>query len=100
MSEKAGEFYEHQRRYREALDSYRKGGVFKRAVDLARREFLGGVTRVDVEWDDHLMARLTPPSTTLARGASTSLRCDVICQSLLICLPPPPTSSLSHEEVI
>ena len=56
MSEKAGEFYEHQRRYREALDSYRKGGAFRRAVDLARREFPGEVTRLEEEWGDHLMA--------------------------------------------
>eukprot|EP00191_Tetraselmis_sp_GSL018_P001208 CAMPEP_0177614748 /NCGR_PEP_ID=MMETSP0419_2-20121207/22933_1 /TAXON_ID=582737 /ORGANISM="Tetraselmis sp., Strain GSL018" /LENGTH=1707 /DNA_ID=CAMNT_0019112051 /DNA_START=174 /DNA_END=5298 /DNA_ORIENTATION=- len=56
MSERAGEFFEHQRRYREALEAYRNGHAYRRAVDLARREFPGEVIQLEEEWGDWLMA--------------------------------------------
>eukprot|EP00951_Prasinocladus_malaysianus_P046312 scaffold636442_cov46-Prasinocladus_malaysianus.AAC.1 len=37
------------------MEAYRKGHSFRRAVDLARREFPGEVTRLEEEWGDWLM---------------------------------------------
>ena len=38
----------------EALDCYRKGNAYSRAVELARREFPGEVVHLEEEWGNHL----------------------------------------------
>lgn len=42
LYEKAGELFEKVGQTREALQSYRKGQAFSRAVELARHNFPGG----------------------------------------------------------
>lgn len=43
LHEKAGDFFEHLGELERARDSYRAGGAYKKAVDLARRAFPGQV---------------------------------------------------------
>lgn len=43
LHEKAGDFFEHLGQLERARDSYRAGGAYKKAVDLARRAFPGQV---------------------------------------------------------
>lgn len=56
-----GEFYEHAGdlnqkidNYHKALECYRLGNAFNRAVDLARTAFPGEVIHLEEEWGDHL----------------------------------------------
>lgn len=39
LYERAGELYEHMSRSSEAMQSYRRGHAYRKAIDLARREF-------------------------------------------------------------
>ena len=57
MHEKAGNFYEEMDRLDEAMDSYRKGKAFRRAVELARRDFPREVVSLENEWADWLMTQ-------------------------------------------
>jgi hypothetical protein len=43
LHEKAGDFFEHLGQLERARDSYRAGGTYRKAVDLARRAFPGQV---------------------------------------------------------
>ena len=50
-----GELYEKVGgKEQEALDCYRKGHAYSRAVELARREFPGEVVHLEEEWGNHL----------------------------------------------
>lgn len=55
MYERAGEFFEKLQKFNEARDAYRRGNAYRRAVDLARREFPGEVVRLEEEWGDWLV---------------------------------------------
>jgi intraflagellar transport protein 172 len=46
LFERAGELYEHLGRTREALTALRKGKAFRKAIDLARRDFPASVIEV------------------------------------------------------
>lgn len=56
LHERAGELYEHLARYGEALASYRRGRSYKRALDLARREFPTEVNTISEEYGDYLVS--------------------------------------------
>ena len=61
MYEKAGAFYERLDDPRRAMDAYRKGSAYGRAVDLSRRSFQGrDVVELEERWGDHLVASKNP----------------------------------------
>lgn len=57
LFERAGELYEHLGRGGEALSAYRKGHAYRKAIDLARREFPSEVIAVEEEWGDWLFGQ-------------------------------------------
>jgi intraflagellar transport protein 172 len=57
MYDKAGEFYERLEELQRALDSYVRGNAFRRAVDLARRNFPGRVVELQDQWGDYLVSQ-------------------------------------------
>ncbi|GFY01521.1 intraflagellar transport protein 172 homolog [Trichonephila clavipes] len=52
--EHAGDLYEKIDNYHKALECYRLGNAFNRAVDLARTAFPEEVIHLEEEWGDHL----------------------------------------------
>lgn len=54
--EKAGELYQHCYQNKEAMEAYRQGGAFRKAVELARSTFPEDVVRLEQQWADHLVA--------------------------------------------
>ncbi|GMH45662.1 hypothetical protein BSKO_13619 [Bryopsis sp. KO-2023] len=57
LHEKAGDLYEHLRRFEEAKEAFRRGHGYRKAVDLARHEFPGEVIQLEEEWGDWLMSQ-------------------------------------------
>ncbi|MEW5300130.1 MAG: hypothetical protein WDW38_002966 [Sanguina aurantia] len=57
LYERAGELLEHLGRSPEALTSFRRGHAYRKAIDLARREFQGSVIQIEEEWGDWLMGQ-------------------------------------------
>uniref|UniRef100_A0A7S3QV19 Intraflagellar transport protein 172 homolog n=1 Tax=Dunaliella tertiolecta TaxID=3047 RepID=A0A7S3QV19_DUNTE len=57
LHERAGDVYEHLGRSEDALNAFRKGHAFRRAIDLARREFPSNVIQLEEEWGDWLMSQ-------------------------------------------
>jgi len=61
MYEKAGAFFEKLNDPHRAMDAYRKGHGYGRAVDLSRRAFQGRhVVELEELWGDHLVANKCP----------------------------------------
>ncbi|KAG7173582.1 Intraflagellar transport protein 172-like [Homarus americanus] len=56
LYEQGGELYEKVGQTQKALDSYRKGHCFSRAVELARYAFPTDVIQMEEEWGDQLVA--------------------------------------------
>ncbi|XP_015905887.1 intraflagellar transport protein 172 homolog [Parasteatoda tepidariorum] len=54
--EHAGDLYEKINSYHKALECYRLGNAFNRAVDLARTAFPEEVIHLEEEWGDHLVS--------------------------------------------
>lgn len=54
MFEKAGDFYEKLQMPQKALEAYRKGHAYRRAVELARVHMPAEVVSLEEEWGDHL----------------------------------------------
>lgn len=52
-----GELHEHMGRPKDALSAFRRGHAYRRAVDLARREFPANVIDIEEEWGDWLAAQ-------------------------------------------
>ena len=52
--EQAGDLYEKTGQQDQAMDCYRKGEVYARAVELARHYFPTEVVNLEEEWGDHL----------------------------------------------
>ena len=84
MFEKAGDFFEKLGLNERAIEAYRRGHSYRRAVDLSRRVFPGYVISLEDEWGDWLVSqkqvwlvrkpntknphdRSTPQSTTTSR---------------------------------
>ena len=57
LHEKAGDLYQHLRRYGDAKDAFRVAHSYRKAVDLARREFPAEVILIEEEWGDWLMSQ-------------------------------------------
>mmetsp|Transcript_26109 Transcript_26109/g.57041 ORF Transcript_26109/g.57041 Transcript_26109/m.57041 type:complete len:1764 (+) Transcript_26109:195-5486(+) len=57
LFERAGELYEYLGRSQDALMAYRRGHAYRKAIDLARREFPSTVIEVEEEWGDWLMTQ-------------------------------------------
>ncbi|EFJ49307.1 intraflagellar protein IFT172 [Volvox carteri f. nagariensis] len=57
LYERAGELYEHMGRSTEAMQSYRRGHAYRKAIDLARREFPAEVITIEEEWGDWLVTQ-------------------------------------------
>ncbi|KAK9829656.1 hypothetical protein WJX72_007146 [[Myrmecia] bisecta] len=57
QDERAGDLYDLQRRFAEAKAAYQRGNAYRKAVDLARREFPGEVVALEEAWGDWLMSQ-------------------------------------------
>lgn len=57
LHEKAGDLYEHLNRPTEALQAYRRGHAYRKAVDLARRDFPSSVVDIEDAWGDWLVGQ-------------------------------------------
>ncbi|KAG8230355.1 hypothetical protein J437_LFUL000626 [Ladona fulva] len=64
--EQAGEVWESFGDHKKALDLYRKGRAFPRAIELARKKFPNLVVAVEEEWGDHLVQKEQRPDAALA----------------------------------
>jgi len=53
--ERAGDFFEKLKQDDRAIDAYKRGHVFSRAVELARRAFPATVVKLEEEWGDWLV---------------------------------------------
>ena len=56
MHDRAGEFYERLQELSRALESYVRGNAFRKAVELARRNFPARVVELQEQWGDHLVS--------------------------------------------
>lgn len=56
MYVQAGEVYQATNKPDRALELYRKGHAFAKAIDLARHSFPGEVTSLEESWGDYLMS--------------------------------------------
>lgn len=54
LYERAGELYERARSNHEAMEAYRSGGAFRKAVELARNAFPSEVVSLEEQWGDKL----------------------------------------------
>eukprot|EP01135_Chromosphaera_perkinsii_P005322 Nk52_evm3s343 gene=Nk52_evmTU3s343 len=57
LYDKAGDMYEKLRMNRQALDAYKHGNAFRRAVELARSAFPTEVVRLEEQWGDYLVTQ-------------------------------------------
>ncbi|KAI1897568.1 hypothetical protein AGOR_G00084610 [Albula goreensis] len=53
--ERAGDLFEKIRNHQRALDCYRKGNAFRKAVELARFAFPADVVKLEESWGDYLV---------------------------------------------
>ena len=60
MFVQAGEVYQATGKPDRALELYRKGHSYAKAIDLARHSFPGEVTMLEESWGDHLMSTHKP----------------------------------------
>ena len=54
LCERAGELYERARSHQEAMEAYRRGGAFHKAIELARNAFPSEVVTLEEQWGDKL----------------------------------------------
>jgi intraflagellar transport protein 172 len=65
MYERAGQFFERLNDPQRAMESYRKGQAYGRAVELSRRDFQGrDVVELEQLWGDHLVSQVPTPTPT------------------------------------
>ncbi|XP_039273606.2 intraflagellar transport protein 172 homolog [Styela clava] len=57
LHEQAGELFEKTANNQRALECYRKGNAYRKAVELARHSFPSDVVRLEEEWGDHLSSQ-------------------------------------------
>lgn len=65
----AGEVFQATGKIEKALEMYRKGHAYAKAIELARRSFPGQVTELEESWADYLMSSHKPeqvPAFTIA----------------------------------
>ncbi len=54
LYEKAGDLYEQSQNFQQAMEAYRAGGAFRRAIELARTAYPAEVVTLEEQWGDHL----------------------------------------------
>jgi intraflagellar transport protein 172 len=57
MYEKAGDFFERLNMDERAIEAYKKGHAFRRAVELSRKKFPGYVVTLEEAWGDWLVSQ-------------------------------------------
>lgn len=57
LYEQAGELYEKVGKNDKAMDSYRKGNAYRRAVELSRVAFPREVVKLEEAWGDYLVSQ-------------------------------------------
>eukprot|EP01006_Ploeotia_vitrea_P029926 TRINITY_DN62385_c0_g1_i1.p1 TRINITY_DN62385_c0_g1~~TRINITY_DN62385_c0_g1_i1.p1 ORF type:complete len:993 (-),score=166.06 TRINITY_DN62385_c0_g1_i1:1161-4139(-) len=57
MFEKAGDFFEKLEYNERAIDAYKKGHAYRRAVELSRRAFPGYVVALEEDWGEWLVSQ-------------------------------------------
>ena len=57
LYEKGGDLFERAHNSQAAMEAYRKGGAFRRAVELARVAYPTEVVALEEQWGDHLMGQ-------------------------------------------
>ncbi len=57
LYEKGGDLYQRSRNHQQAMEAYRVGGAFRRAVELARVAYPNEVVGLEEQWGDHLCTR-------------------------------------------
>lgn len=55
--EKAGDFFEKLKMGERAIEAYKRGHIFSRAVEYAKRENLGEVVALEEAWGDYLVSQ-------------------------------------------
>jgi len=54
LYEKAGDLYEQSQNYQQAMEAYRAGGAYRRAIELARSAYPAEVVTLEEEWGNYL----------------------------------------------
>ena len=84
MSVQVGEMYQATGQPDKALQAYRKGHAYAKAIDLARTAFPAEVTSLEESWGDHLMAYHRPDQAVAhyieAGRMTTALRAAIQAQ--------------------
>jgi hypothetical protein len=57
LYEKAGDLYEQVRSFQQAMEAYRAGGAFRRAIELARTAYPSEVVTLEEQWGDQLSSQ-------------------------------------------
>ena len=57
LYEKAGDLYEQSRNFQQAMEAYRAGGAFRRAIELARTAYPAEVVALEEQWGEHLTSQ-------------------------------------------
>lgn len=57
LYEKAGDLYVQVRSFQQAMEAYRAGGVFRRAIELARTAYPNEVVTLEEQWGDQLSSQ-------------------------------------------
>ena len=88
LHEKAGELYEYIHSYKEAMEAYRLGGAFRRAVELARSAFPEQVVILEEQWGDRLSTQKQYDTAIIHYVEAGSVYCSqhVLCTVLHVCV--------------
>ena len=57
LYEKAGDLYSQARSFQQAMEAYRAGCAFRRAIELARTAYPAEVVGLEEQWGDHLTSQ-------------------------------------------
>lgn len=57
LYEKAGDLYEQAHNFQQAMEAYKAGGSFRRAIELARSAYPSEVVTLEEKWGDHLTSQ-------------------------------------------
>lgn len=57
LYERAGDLYTQAHSFQQAMEAYRTGCVFRRAIELARTAYPAEVVGLEEQWGDHLSSQ-------------------------------------------
>lgn len=57
LYEKAGDLYEQAHSSQQAMEAYRAGGAYRRAIELARSKYPNEVVALEEQWGDNLCSQ-------------------------------------------